>query len=284
MKDTNFCEEQFLNISGKLLPLNKPLIMGILNVTPDSFYSGSRVNNTIDILKKAEKMISDGADILDVGGYSSRPGADDLSEGKELERLIPAVETLHKELPEAILSIDTFRSTVAEESIRQGAHIINDISGGELDEKMFETVARLNVPYILMHMRGNPKNMINLNNYEDLSGELIFYFSKKINRLKEAGVGDIILDPGFGFSKDINQNFELLKNLKRFEIFELPILAGLSRKSMVWKTLNTLPEEALNGSTALNLHALQNGANILRVHDVKEAKEVITLWQKINDL
>jgi dihydropteroate synthase len=251
--------------------------MGVLNITPDSFFKGSRTQTENEIISQAEKMLTEGADILDLGAYSSRPDAEDISIEEEEGRLLPALKAIKSKFPNAIISIDTFRASIAEKAIENGAHIINDISGGTLDDKMFETVGRLKVPYIIMHIKGTPQTMKNLNQYDDMLQEISYYFSEKITALKNAGVRDIILDVGFGFAKNIHQNFELLNKLSGLKIFELPILVGLSRKSMIWKTLKIEPEEALNGTSILNTVALLNGANILRVHDVKEAKEVINL-------
>lgn len=250
--------------------------MGIVNVTPDSFYNKSRYTSD-NLLKKVKSFIDEGADIIDIGGFSSRPGAADVSESDELKRVIPAIESITNNFPNIPISIDTFRSKVAIEACNVGACMINDISGGDADLKMFETVADLKVPYVLMHMRGTPKTMSQLTNYDDLLGEIILYFSEKISKLTSYGVNDIILDPGFGFAKDIEQNYHLLDNLKDLEILNLPILAGVSRKSMIYKTLDVSAEDALNGTTVLNTIALINGAKILRVHDVKQAKETINL-------
>ena len=279
VKDTRLQVKNTLNIGGELMDLSEPKVMGIINITPDSFFSGSRVNTNHEILKQAEKMLAEGADFLDLGAYSSRPGAQDISEAEEEARLLPAVALIHKEFKEAFISVDTFRAGVAEKAIHTGAHIINDISGGNLDSKMFETVGKLKVPYILMHMKGTPQNMQSQNHYDDMMEEILYYFSEKIHQLKAYGVHDIILDPGFGFAKDITQNFSLLKHLAIFKILGFPVLAGLSRKSMIWKTLDITADEALNGTTVLNTLALQNGAAILRVHDVKAAKESISLYQ-----
>ncbi|MBU2047226.1 MAG: dihydropteroate synthase [Bacteroidetes bacterium] len=276
-KDTFFQIKETLNIDGKIIDLTQPKVMGILNITPDSFFEGSRVNSEKEILKQAEKMIDEGTDFLDLGAYSSRPSADDISEKEEINRLIPCVKLISKEFPKAILSVDTFRANVAVQAIENGAHIINDISGGNLDNQMFETVAKLKVPYILMHMKGTPQTMKGLNQYENMMQEIFFYFSEKIAQLKALGVNDIILDPGFGFAKDIAQNYELLNHFDEFRMLGYPVLAGLSRKSMIWKKLNITPNDALNGTTILNTIALQNGASILRVHDVKEAKECIKI-------
>ena len=250
--------------------------MGILNLTPDSFFSGSRVSNS-QLMERAGKMVEAGADIIDIGGYSSRPGAADISEEEELNRVILAIEALHKMYPDLIISIDTFRSNVAREAVKAGAKMINDISGGQSDPEMFATVADLKVPYVLMHMRGTPKTMQTLTHYDHMMSELIRFFSEQIEKLRQLGVHDIIIDPGFGFSKTIEQNFYLLENLNELHVLNTPILAGLSRKSFIYKTLKIPVEEALNGTTAVNLLALQQGVDILRVHDVKETKELLKL-------
>jgi dihydropteroate synthase len=276
-KDTFFKINTTLNVGGKLLDLTNPIVMGVLNITPDSFFKGSRTQTEKEIVSQAEKMLTEGATILDLGAYSSRPDAEDISFEEEERRLLPALNMIKSKFPEAIISVDTFRANIAEKAIENGAHIINDISGGTLDDKMFETVGRLKVPYVLMHIKGNPKTMKNLNQYDDMIQDICYYFSEKITALKNAGVRDIILDPGFGFAKNIDQNFELLHKLAEFKIFEFPILAGLSRKSMIWKTLKIDSDSALNGTTVLNTVALLNGANILRVHDVKEASEAVAL-------
>ncbi|NOT75669.1 MAG: dihydropteroate synthase [Cyclobacteriaceae bacterium] len=255
--------------------------MGILNITPDSFYDGGKFADQNTILNQVRKMLEEGADFIDVGGYSSRPGAKNISVEEELGRVVPVIELITKNFPEAILSIDTFRSEVARKSIEAGASMINDISGGELDPKMFETVASLKVPYILMHMRGTPETMLTLTEYEDIIKEMVLYFQTKIRQLHLMGVKDIIIDPGFGFAKTIDQNFKILQHLNYFRILGQPILAGLSRKSMIWRTLETSSENALNGTTALNSIALVNGANILRVHDVKEAVECARLVARL---
>lgn len=270
-----------LNIKGKLVDLSTPVVMGILNITPDSFFEGSRFTTESKILTQTEKMLSEGATFIDVGGYSSRPGADDISVDEECSRVLKAVSLIVKKFPSTHISIDTFRSEVARQAVQEGASIINDISAGELDPKMFETVASLNVPYIAMHMRGTPQTMKGLISYNNLVKEVMEYFIEKINRLKALGINDIIIDPGFGFAKTIDQNFELLAQFDYFKNLGRPILAGLSRKSMIWKTLNTTAAEALNGTSALNMAALQKGASILRVHDVKEAMEVIKLHSKL---
>ena len=281
-KDTFFQTKKTLCIGGKIVDFSQPKVMGILNLTPDSFFEGSRFQTEKELLLAAEKMLNEGADFLDLGAYSSRPGATDISPEEEEKRLIPSLQQLVKTFPEALISIDTFRSKIAEKAVENGAHLINDISGGNRDPELFETIGRLKVPYILMHMKGTPQNMATQNQYENMIQEICNYFSEKIESLKKAGVSDIILDPGFGFAKNIAQNFELLKHLNSFEFLGLPILVGLSRKSMIWKSLNIPPEQALNGTTVLNTLALQAGASILRVHDVKEAKECIQLSSFLN--
>lgn len=254
--------------------------MGILNVTPDSFYAGSRTQQINDVINKAGKMLSDGATFLDVGGYSSRPGADDIPIEEEISRTAPIIAEIKSSFPAAIISIDTFRAEVAEKALEAGADMINDISAGELDNNMLNVVADAKVPYIMMHMRGTPQNMVTKTAYEDILKEVLDYFQKKLDVLQKKGVTDLILDPGFGFAKNRDQNFLLLKHLKHLEILERPLLVGVSRKSMIYKSLDITPEEALNGTTVLNTLAVQNGANILRVHDVKEAIEVV----KLNEL
>jgi dihydropteroate synthase len=270
-----------LNIRGELLDLSTQKVMGILNVTPDSFYDGGYYNSNAKILKQVEKMIRDGATIIDIGGYSSRPGADDIVEKIELDRVIPTLKDCKKYFPETYFSVDTFRSKVAEECINNGADIINDISGGNLDNNMMKIVGKYQIPYIIMHMKGNPSNMLKKAKYDDIIGELISYFSKKINDAAKFNIKDVIIDPGFGFAKNISQNFELLNNLDFFKNLKMPLLVGLSRKSMIYKTLNIKPDKALNGSTVLQTISLIKGANILRVHDVKEAVECIKLIEEL---
>ena len=271
----------FINCKGKLIDLAEPKVMGILNITPDSFYSGSRSNTEKEILEKAESMLAEGATFLDLGAYSSRPGADDIPVDEELRRMLPAIELILKEFPEAILSIDTFRSEVAEKSIQGGAAMINDISAGKLDENMLSVIARHQVPYIMMHMKGTPQTMKDLNQYDDLTAAVLFYFSERIKAARELGINDIIIDLGFGFAKNIQQNYELLSKMDLFRNLDLPLLAGMSRKSMIWKKLGISAGEALNGTTVLNTTALLKGAKILRVHDVKEAMECIKLTSEL---
>jgi dihydropteroate synthase len=270
-----------INCKGKLIDLSTPKVMGILNLTPDSFYDGGKLTSEKAILSQAEKMLKDGTTFLDLGGYSSRPGAKFVSETEELQRVLPVVKLILKEFPNVILSIDTFRSEVAKKTVEAGAAIINDISGGSLDENMFKTIGNLQVPYIMMHMRGTPETMMQNTNYDNLTKEVLFYFSEKITKARSFGINDIIADPGFGFSKTTEQNFELFANLEALKMLDIPILVGVSRKSMIYKTLNTSAQEALNGTTALHAIALQKGTSILRVHDVKEAMETINLLQNL---
>lgn len=270
-----------LNTNHQLLSLENPLVMGIVNLTPDSFYDGGKYTNLEIALQQARRLLREGADILDIGAYSSRPSASSISEQEEVDRLLPFISLLKKEYPECVLSIDTFRSTVAEAAVQQGVDIINDISGGELDDRMFETVGRLQVPYILMHMRGTPETMQSLTEYQDVVLDISTYFEERIAKLRSFGVKDIILDPGVGFAKTIDQNFEIVRRFSEFSIFGLPLLAAISRKSMIYKALGTSPQEALNGTSVLNSVLLLNGAKLLRVHDVKEAKEAILLINKL---
>ncbi|MBO9614786.1 MAG: dihydropteroate synthase [Dyadobacter sp.] len=267
-----------LNIRGALLDLSAPVVMGIMNITPDSFYSGSRVVAMDQIVEKAGQMLSEGAGMIDIGGYSTRPGAREVSAEEEGDRIESAVEPLAKFFPDLIISVDTFRAEVAERGIRKGAHIINDVAGGTLDDAMFETVARLRVPYILMHMRGTPQTMNDLTDYERLVPDILRDLRRKVAVLQSKGVADLIIDPGFGFAKTIAQNFELTRELKQFQLLGYPVLVGISRKTTIYKTLHISPEEALNGTTVLNTLALERGASILRVHDVKPAVEAVKLW------
>ena len=282
-KDTFLYRKRTLNLGGKLVDLTVPSVMGILNITPDSFFKGSRVETITAALNRVEDFLESGANFIDVGAYSSRPGAIDITVEEELQRLIPVIENISKRFPEAMLSVDTFRSKVAKLAIEAGAHMVNDISAGSLDENMFQTIAALNVPYIIMHMKGTPQNMQELAQYSNISIEVSNYFSAKIAKLHALGVKDIIIDPGFGFAKSIDDNYELLQHLEDLQIFGLPILVGVSRKGMIHKFLNTKPAEALNGTTVVNTIALLKGANILRVHDVKEASECVRLVQKMQE-
>ena len=271
-----------LNIKGTLFSLHTPVVMGILNVTPDSFYADSRKQSEAAITERIETIIKEGAGIIDVGGYSSRPDAAEVTEAEEMKRLAMALEILRAHYPDVAVSVDTFRSNIARRCVEEyGAAIINDISGGELDAEMFATVAKLHVPYILMHMRGTPQTMQQHTDYGDMMEEILKYFAGKVSTLREMGVCDIIIDPGFGFSKTLRQNYELMKNLWEFEAFGLPLLVGISRKSIIYKLLDTTPGESLNGTTALNTYALLNGADILRVHDVKAAAEAIKIVTEI---
>tara|TARA_R110002050_G_scaffold57061_2_gene128319 strand:+ start:3463 stop:4236 length:774 start_codon:yes stop_codon:yes gene_type:complete len=256
--------------------------MGILNVTPDSFFDGGKYKDESSILSQVEKMINEGATFIDIGAYSTRPGALEIDEHTELKRMAPIISIISKEFPEALLSIDTFRSNVAIEGIGNGAAIINDISAGLQDEQMLSTVASLNVPYIMMHMRGTPQNMRQKSNYEDIFKEVLLFFSKRLSLAKSLGIKDILIDPGFGFAKNVDQNYELLRQLELMSFIEHPLLVGISRKSMIYKTLNTTADQALNGTTALHMVCLQKGAKILRVHDVKEAMECIKLHNQLN--
>ncbi|WP_418511778.1 dihydropteroate synthase [Corallibacter sp.] len=270
-----------INCKGKLIDLSTPKVMGILNLTPDSFFDGGQYKSEKSITEQVALMLEEGATFIDIGAYSSRPNADFVSEADELKRLLPVITLLTKTFPDICISIDTFRSEVAKQAIHAGAAIINDISAGQLDNKMLETVAKLQVPYIMMHMRGTPKTMQQLTSYNNLTKDILFYFSEKITEAKALGIIDIIVDPGFGFAKTREQNFELLNNLELFKHIEKPLLAGVSRKSMIYKTLNITPKEALNGTTVINTMALQKGASILRVHDVKEAMECVKLFSEL---
>lgn len=271
-----------INCKGRLVDLNQPKIMGVINTTPNSFYAESRKTSEKDILKQVEKMLKDGANFIDVGGYSTPPGAPKVEETEELNRVLPAIENILKHFPETLISVDTFRANVARQSIEAGAAMINDISAGHLDDEMMKTVAKYQVPYIMMHMRGTPQTMKDLNQYEDLLQDILFYFSERIHTARALGINDLIIDPGFGFAKDIGQNFKLLSKMELFKNLELPLLAGLSRKSMIYKTLKISAAEALNGTSFLNSIALSKGANILRVHDVKEAVECAKLFAELN--
>lgn len=273
---------KYINVRGKLIDLESPKVMGILNITPDSFYIGSRYEEELKILSAAQKMLEDGADFIDVGGYSSRPGAEDISADEEKRRVLKAIRLISGEFPHAMISIDTFRADIAREAVLEsGAAIINDISGGESDDQMFTLVEELKVPYIMMHMKGNPRTMQDDPSYEDVVTDVLKWFGERVVRLQAAGVKDIIIDPGLGFGKTIKHNFELLKHLNIFSIAGLPVMVGVSRKSLIWRTLEITPEEALNGTSVLNAVALMNGADILRVHDVKEAVQAVKLIEKI---
>lgn len=271
-----------INCNGNLIDLNSPKVMGILNCTPDSFFDGGKYKNENEILSQVEKMLSEGATFIDLGAYSSKPNAAFVSEEEETNRLLPIVDLLVKHFPDILLSIDTFRASVAEKAIQSGAVIINDISAGSLDQNMFSTVARLQVPYIMMHMKGTPQTMQTLTQYQNICKEMRYYFSEKVAQARQLGINDLIIDPGFGFAKTTEQNFEVLQKLELFNTLNLPLLVGVSRKSMIYKTLEITPQESLNGTSILNTIALQKGAKILRVHDVKEAVQCIELVQKVS--
>lgn len=270
-----------LNCKGRLLVIDKPVVMGIINTTPDSFYSGSRMQLSDDVLRQVEKMIKEGAAIIDIGGQSTRPGSEDTGTDEELSRVIPAVEAVSQRFPACFISIDTYRSKVAAEAVYAGAALVNDISSGTLDEQMIPLVASLHVPYVAMHMKGTPATMQQYAHYENVVLEVLDFFIKKTDECRRAGINDVIIDPGLGFAKTITHNFTLLKNLSIYKMLEKPLLAGISRKATVYKTLGTTAEAALNGTTVLNTIALMNGADILRVHDIKEAMEAVVLVDKI---
>lgn len=274
---------QTINVNGQLLELDRPQVMGILNVTPDSFYAESRKQTEADILARAHRILEEGAAIIDLGAYSSRPGAGNVSSDEEMQRLRTALELINHHYPDAVLSVDTFRADVAKMCVEEyGVAIINDISAGQMDKQMFSTIARLGVPYIIMHMQGTPQEMQKNPHYDNLLKEVFYYFSEKIQKLRDLGAKDIILDPGFGFGKTLEHNYQLMSHLEEFRIFGLPLLVGISRKSMIYKLLDSSPEEALNGTTVLHTIALQKGAKLLRVHDVKAATEAIAIVQKMN--
>lgn len=272
-----------INANGQLIDLGTPQVMGILNVTPDSFYSGSRKQTETEIAERVEQILAEGGQMIDIGAYSSRPNADDVSTKEEMERLRRGLRILREKAPDAIVSVDTFRADVAKMCVEEyGVQIVNDISGGEIDKEMFSTVARLGVPYVLMHMKGTPQTMQEAPHYDDLMKEVLLYFAEKVQQLRDLGQKDIILDPGFGFAKTLEHNYELLSHLEALQIFELPILIGVSRKSMIYKLLGTTAQEALNGTTVLNTICLMKGcANILRVHDVKECVEAVNIYQQL---
>lgn len=271
-----------INVGGKLMDLGEPQVMGILNVTPDSFYSASRKNTEQEIADRVQAILAEGGSMIDIGAYSSRPGADDVSAEEEMDRLRGGLKILRNIAPDAVVSVDTFRADVAKMCVEEfGVQIINDISGGELDDRMFDTVAALGVPYILMHMKGDPQTMQNGPHYDDLLAEMLRYFGTKVQQLHELGVKDVILDPGFGFAKTLEHNYELMNRIQDLQVLELPMLVGISRKSMIYRLLGTSPEEALNGTSVLNTLALLKGASILRVHDVKAAVEVVQIVKKM---
>lgn len=281
MAESFFSQKHQINCNGKLIDLSAPKVMGIVNVTPDSFYAQSRAMEVKEVLARVESMFADGADIIDIGAYSSRPGADPINEAMEWSRLEPILDAVRSKFPHCIISLDTFRATIAKQAIEKySVNIINDISSGNLDQAMHETIAGLKVPYVIMHMNGDPQTMQSKTHYNHLMNDIFLFFAKKIESLNKLGVIDIIIDPGFGFAKNMEQNYELLAKLDEFRIFELPVLVGLSRKSMLYKFLETTPENALNGTTVLNTIALQKGASILRVHDVKECSQCLKLFMK----
>ena len=276
--------ERTIRVNGQLMDLSTPKVMGILNVTPDSFYAGSRKETTSDIVNRVEQIITEGADMIDIGAYSSRPNAEHVSTKEEMARLRKGLEAIREVAPEAIVSVDTFRADVASMCVEEyGTALINDISGGQMDERMFDTVARLDVPYIMMHMQGTPQSMQQHPHYDNLLKEVFLYFARKVQQLRDLGVKDIILDPGFGFGKTMEHNYELLSHLEEFRIFELPLLVGVSRKSMIYRLLDITPQEALNGTTVLDTICLLKGADILRVHDVKEAVETVRIVQAMRN-
>ncbi|UIR55599.1 dihydropteroate synthase [Sphingobacterium sp. SRCM116780] len=277
MKMIKTAPAQSINLKGQLITFDHPIIMGILNVTPDSFFDGGQYNNIEQALEKTKQLLAAGADIIDIGAYSSRPGAPLISSQEEIDRALPVVQAIVKTFPDIILSIDTFRADVAEACVHAGVHMINDVSGGIIDPEMFPTVAKLQVPYILMHMRGTPENMQKLTQYNDIVTDVAIFLGEKIAELRQLGVKDIILDPGYGFAKTMEQNYELVYRIDELQYFGLPILGGISRKSMIYKKLGISPEEALNGTTVLNTLLLSKGVQILRVHDVKEAKQIVDL-------
>lgn len=269
---------KYINVNGTLLDLSTPCVMGILNVTPDSFYAGSRMQTEMEIARRVEQIVTEGAGIIDIGAYSSRPNADNVSAREEMERLRTGLSVLRRVKPDAVVSVDTFRADVARMCVEEyGVAIINDIAAGEMDEEMFRTVAELNVPYIMMHMQGTPQDMQQHPHYDNLLKEVLQYFARKVQQLRDLGVKDIILDPGFGFGKTLEHNYELLNHLEEFRIFELPLLVGVSRKSMIYRLLGTTPQESLNGTTVIDTICLLKGADILRVHDVKEAVETVRI-------
>jgi dihydropteroate synthase len=282
-KDLMFPLKKTININGYLLDMSKPKIMGILNITSDSFFDGGKYHSDKEILLQTEKMLTEGADIIDVGAQSTRPGAIEIPLAVEQEKIENAIKIINKEFPTSIISADTYRAAVARRAVESGANIINDISAGNLDDKMFNTVAELKVPYIMMHMRGNPASMQSLTHYENLILEVVMYFQDKIRKAREIGIHEIIVDPGFGFAKTLENNYDLLKKLSYLKVLGYPILLGVSRKSMIGKVLNTNARESLNGTTVLNTFGLLQGANILRVHDVKEAYQAIALIQKLTN-
>ena len=280
----NTPKQYTINVNGQLIDLSRPQVMGILNVTPDSFYSGSRKQTEWEIRERVEQIVNEGGQMIDIGAYSSRPGADDVSEEEEMRRLREGMKIVKELAPDMPTSVDTFRANVAKMCVEElGVGIINDISGGELDKDMFKTVAKLGVPYILMHMKGTPQTMQQAPHYDDLMKEVMMYFAEKVQKLRDLGQKDIILDPGYGFAKTLDHNYQLLRQQEMLQVFDLPLLVGISRKSMIYRLLDTCPQEALNGTSVLNTIALQKGANILRVHDVKECVEVVKIVRKMHE-
>jgi dihydropteroate synthase len=274
-------EVMTINCKGQLIDLSQPKVMGILNITPNSFFDGGKFTSDSEIVTQVKRMLDDGATFIDVGAYSSKPGADFVSVEEEISRIVPVIRLILKYYPDVLLSIDTFRSAVATVALDNGAAMINDISGGNLDEGMLEVIAHYNVPYIIMHMRGTPQTMQSLTSYDDIIKEMLFYFSNIVAKARLLGINDLIVDPGFGFAKTLDQNYEILRNLELFQMLDLPLLAGISRKSMIYKVLDSSAKEALNGTTFLNGFALSKGASILRVHDVKEGMEAVRLYEKL---
>ena len=273
---------EYINVKGRLLDLSTPQVMGILNVTPDSFYAGCRMETETEITARAKQILDEGATIIDIGAYSSRPNAEHISAEEEMNRLRVGLEIINRNHPDAIVSVDTFRADVAEQCVKEyGVAMVNDIAAGEMDERMFQTIAELGVPYIIMHMQGTPQSMQQEPHYDNMLKEVFLYFAKKVQQLRDLGVKDIILDPGFGFGKTLEHNYELMDQLEEFRLFELPLLVGVSRKSMIYKLLDGTPQDALNGTTVLNTVALMKGTNILRVHDVREAVETVRIVEKI---
>ena len=282
-KDTFFSKNRSLNCRGKLLGLEQPRVMGILNITPDSFYDGGRYEDPTAAMEHARKMVAEGADIIDIGAASSKPGAPLSDAGEEIGRLSPVVSAIRQEFPDLIISIDTYRAAVASEMVTSyGADMVNDISSGEIDPEMFNTIAQLNVPYIIMHMKGIPGNMQNNPEYSNVTDEVIQYFSEKTDQLHRRGIADILIDPGFGFGKTMDHNYELIKQLSTFNMFQLPIVAGISRKSMIYNLLEATSEESLNGTTAAHMILLEKGVNIIRVHDVREAFEAVKIFNRVH--
>lgn len=280
----NTPKQYTINVNGQLIDLFRPQVMGILNVTPDSFYFGSRKQTEWEIRERVEQIVNEGGQMIDIGAYSSRPGADDVSEEEEMRRLREGMKIVKELAPDMPASVDTFRANVAKMCVEElGVGIINDISGGELDKDMFKTVAKLGVPYILMHMKGTPQTMQQAPHYDDLMKEVMMYFAEKVQKLRDLGQKDIILDPGYGFAKTLDHNYQLLRQQEMLQVFDLPLLVGISRKSMIYRLLDTCPQEALNGTSVLNTIALQKGANILRVHDVKECVEVVKIVRKMHE-